>query len=125
MLDHAHAVRRADLPVHEPAPGASVQMLTGEDHGLGVCVVMGHYPPGVGPGAHRHPEASVIYVAAGRGNFTVDDTEVLAEAGDVVVIPAMAWHSFVNVGHDWLRVVGVDQGARAEVEFSPSDVPLI
>jgi quercetin dioxygenase-like cupin family protein len=97
-------------------------MVTGEDHGLGMCIIMAQYPPGSGPGPHRHPNASAIYVAEGRGVFMVDGEQLVAEAGDVVVVPAMAWHSFRNTGEKWLRVVGADEGARHDAEF-PSEAP--
>ena len=35
----------------------------------------------------------------------------------MVVIPANAWHTFRNDGEEWLRVVGVDEGARHDAEF--------
>lgn len=111
-------VRSDDLPTFEPAPGARLRMLTGEDHALGMCMVVAEYPPG-GPGnaAHRHPNASVIYVVEGRGLFTVGDEEVAAEAGDMVLVPANAWHSFRNDGEGWLRIVGADEGSRHDSEY--------
>ena len=91
-------------------------MVTGEEHGLGLCMIMAQYPSGTGPGPHRHPNASAIYAAEGSGVFMVGDDELPAEAGDVVV-PAMAWHPFRNTGEGWLRVVGADEGARHDAEF--------
>ena len=44
--------------------------------------------------------------ALAPGLFKVDEDEVEAGPGDVVLVPAMAWHSFGNIGDDWLRVVG-------------------
>src|SRR5437867_71193 len=120
MSQEPSVVRAADLPAYEPAPGARLHMLTGEEHGLGVCLILAAYPPGVGPGPHRHPTGSAIHVVEGRGVFTVDDQELVAEAGDVVIIPPNAWHAFRNDGEEWLRVVGVDEGARHDAEF-PAD----
>jgi quercetin dioxygenase-like cupin family protein len=121
MSHEPSVVRAADLPTYEPAPGATLQMLTGEEHGLGVCLILAAYPPGVGPGPHRHPTGSAIHVVEGHGMFTVDDQELPAVAGDVVVIPPNAWHAFRNDGEGWLRVVGVDEGARHDVEFPDTD----
>jgi quercetin dioxygenase-like cupin family protein len=120
MSNDPKLVREADLPTFEPAPGARLRMLTGEEHGLNVCLILAAYPPGVGPGPHRHPTGSAIHVVAGRGVFIVEDDEVVAEAGDVVIIPPNAWHAFKNDGDEWLRVVGVDEGARHDAEF-PAD----
>ncbi len=67
---------------------------------------------------HRHPNASAILVAAGRGVFTVGETEVAASEGDIVVVPAKAWHSFRNDGDGLLRVFGADEGARHDAEIA-------
>jgi quercetin dioxygenase-like cupin family protein len=118
--EQGKVIRRDEIPAYEVVPGSSQRMITGEDHGLGLCIIMAQYPPGTGPGPHRHPNASAIYVAEGFGVFTVGDDELAAEAGDVVVVPAMAWHSFRNTGDVWLRVVGADEGARHDAEFPDS-----
>ena len=117
-MGHGIVIRSADLPVYEPAPGATLRMLTGEDHGLGLCLIAASYPPGAWNGSHRHPSASAIVVCEGRGLFKVGDDEVEAGPGDVVVVPARAWHSFGNIGDDWLRVVGADEGARHDAELA-------
>jgi quercetin dioxygenase-like cupin family protein len=95
-------------------------MLVGEDHGLGMTLAVAAYPPGAETPAHRHLTGSAIVVIEGHGAFTVNDSEIKAGAGDIVVIPANAWHSFRNDGDEWLRLVGADQGARFEAELAPS-----
>ena len=117
MAEPGKVIRREEIPTYEVVPGSSLRMVTGEEHGLGLCMIMAQYPSGTGPGPHRHPNASAIYVAEGSGVFTVGDDELAAEAGDVVVVPAMAWHSFRNTGEGCLRVVGADEGARHDAEF--------
>ena len=117
MGERAKVIRRDEIPAYEVVPGSSLRMVTGEDHGFALCIVMAEYLPGTGPGPHRHPNASAIYVAEGSGVFTVGDDELVAESGDVVVVPAMAWHSFENNGDVVLRVVGADEGARHDAEF--------
>ena len=94
-------------------------MLAGEDHGLGMTLVIAEYPPGADLPAHRHPNGSAIVVVEGHGVFTVGDSEVEAGRGDIVVIPANAWHSFRNDGDEWLRVVGADEGASHDAELAP------
>src|SRR5438552_15995754 len=111
-------IRSADLPTYQPAPGATLRMLAGEDHGLGMCLIVSEYPPGAETPAHRHPNGSAIVVYEGHGVFTVGATEVEAGAGDIVVVPANAWHSFRNDGDGWLRVVGADEGARHDAELA-------
>ncbi len=114
-------IRSVDLPAFEPAPGAKLRMLIGAEHGLGMCLIVAEYPPGAENASHRHPNASAIFVREGRGVFTVGDSELTAEAGDIVVVPANAWHSFRNDGDAWLRVVGADEGPRHDAEFADSN----
>ena len=95
-------------------------MFTGEDHGLDVSLTIPEYPPGADLPAHRHANGGAIVVIEGHGVFTVGDSEVKAGRGDIVVIPANAWHSFRNDGDEWLRVVGADEGARHDAELAPS-----
>ena len=104
MPDDQVVVRVDDIPTYEPAPGTTLRMLAGEDHGLGLCLISASYPPGAWNPSHRHPRsASTIVVCEGRGGFqSFGDNEVEAGPGDVVLVPAMAWHSFGNIGDDWL-----------------------
>jgi quercetin dioxygenase-like cupin family protein len=111
-------IRSSDLPTFEPAPGSTLRMLVGEDHGLGMTLVVAAYPPGAVTPAHRHTAGSAIVVCEGRGVFTVGDRQVEAEAGDLVVVPAHAWHSFRNDGDGWLRLVGADEGAHFDAELA-------
>ena len=111
-------IKTTDLPAFAPAPGASLRMLAGEDHGLGMCLIVAEYPPGAETPSHRHPNSSAIFVREGRGMFKVGDKELVAEAGDIVLVPANAWHSFRNDGDAWLRVVGADEGARHDAELA-------
>jgi quercetin dioxygenase-like cupin family protein len=111
-------IRPSDLPTYAPAPGSTLRMLVGEDHGLGMTLAVAAYPPGADTPSHRHPDGSAIVVVEGRGVFTVGDDEVAAEAGDIVVVPAHAWHSFRNDSDGWLRLVGADEGARFDAELA-------
>ena len=117
--DPVAVIRSADLPTFTPAGGTS-RLFAGEDHGLGVSLTVAEYPPGADLPAHRHPNGGAIVVIDGQGVFTVGDSEVAAGPGDIVVIPANAWHSFRNDGDEWLRVVGADEGASHDAELAPS-----
>ena len=118
MPQNEVVIKSADIPTFEPAPGSRSWLLTGEEHGLGMCLIVSEYPPGAETPSHRHPNASAIVVYEGHGVFTVGENEVAAEAGDIVVVPAKAWHSFRNDGDGWLRLVGADEGSRHDAEFA-------
>jgi quercetin dioxygenase-like cupin family protein len=117
MAESRSLVAASELFTIEPLPGATVGLLTGADHGLGLSLIFGNFPPGTGPEAHRHSRGSAICVIEGRGMFTVNGEELLAEAGDVVIVPAQAWHTFTNVGDGMLRTIAADEGERHDLEF--------
>jgi quercetin dioxygenase-like cupin family protein len=108
----------------EPAPGATLRMVNGAEHGLGdVGFIISEYPPGAANAEHRHTFASAIVVVEGDGLFTVDEDELRASRGDIVVVPAGSWHSFGNNGEGPLRV-GVDLGSgvhATEMRPAPSE----
>jgi quercetin dioxygenase-like cupin family protein len=108
-------IRAVDLPANTPFPGSAVRQVNGDEHSLGgFSLIVGAYPVGADTPPHRHPHISAIVVAEGHGQFTVGDRTVAAGVGDIVVVPANAWHSFRNDGDGPLRVVGShDSGHHA------------
>lgn len=54
-------------------------------------------PPGGQSGTHRHRNEAIIYIVKGRGYTLVEDERVDWEAGDILCIPVMAWHTNVNL----------------------------
>jgi quercetin dioxygenase-like cupin family protein len=69
-------------------------------------------PDGAVPGKHVHPEQEERFtVTSGRMRFTMGRKKIVAEAGDVVVVPAGAAHKFENAG---------DEPASARVEVRPA-----
>ena len=67
--------------------------------------------------ANRHPHAEVFVLHDGQGRFEVEGTYFEAEAGDMVIIPPDAWHSFRNTGAGMLRQMAIHQNARAVTLF--------
>jgi quercetin dioxygenase-like cupin family protein len=69
-------------------------------------------PDGHVPGKHVHPEQEERFtVTSGRMRFTKGREKVVAEPGDVVVVPAGTPHKFENAG---------DEPASARVEVRPA-----
>ena len=62
------------------------------------------------------PHAEVFVVHEGRGVYTVDGVDAIAEPGDVVVLPANAWHYFRGDGEVPLRHVAVLDSAHPGLE---------
>jgi mannose-6-phosphate isomerase-like protein (cupin superfamily) len=69
-------------------------------------------PDGHVPGKHVHPEQEERFeVQSGTMRFKMGWKTVVAEAGDVVIVPAGAAHKFENAG---------DGKARARVQVRPA-----
>lgn len=79
----------------------------GAKHGDGMAVsffVTAH-PPDQSVPLHFHPYAEAFLVQEGEAKFRAGDEEVLAHAGQVVVVPPETPHGFENVGAETLRIV--------------------
>lgn len=100
-------IKASDMQAFDEVPGATLRFVHLDEHGLPLAVSVTRYPPGVGAGEHRHPARQVFIVFEGRGVYSVDGVDVVAEAGDVVVVPSNALHSFRADGDRPLRHVGI------------------
>ena len=89
----------------------------GEPYGAGVSFFLGNLPPGKGPGLHQHPYAETCIVLAGQAAMIVDGKEVVAGAGDIVVIGPATPHRFTAIGDERLDTVCVHASDRFIVEW--------
>lgn len=111
-------VKAADARSYEHTPGGNVRFFHGDEHGLGaMSVAMSTNPPGGIGRMHRHPCSEVFVIFEGRGRYTVGDTEVIAEPGDIVVIPPNTWHSFEAHGGVTLRHVAAFDTSHVGTEM--------
>ena len=62
---------------------------------------------GQGPRLHVHPYDETFVVIEGRARFTVGDTTLDAEKGEVVFGPAGVPHRFTNLGPGRLQTIDV------------------
>ena len=99
------------------AGGGELRQLTGEGYGLVTSVMTSRVPPGRGPRRHRHPHAEVFVIHDGQGRYEVEGTHLDAVAGDMVIIPPDAWHSFTNTGSSTLRHTAIHENPRAVSEY--------
>ncbi len=88
----------------------------GEPYGAGVSFFLGHLQPGQGPGLHRHPYPETCIVISGRAAMVVDGNEVIAGAGDIVVIGPETPHRFTAIGDEQLDMVCVHASKRFVIE---------
>jgi quercetin dioxygenase-like cupin family protein len=113
-------VRRADVqrqPGKVMEEGGDLRVLQGSDHGLSFSVYDADVVPGGGARRHRHPHAEVFVMHGGRARFEVDGTMFDAAPGDIVLVPAGAWHGFVNTGDGPHHHIAIHDNQRAVTEF--------
>src|SRR3981081_1504579 len=83
--------------------GDSSREFEGKDYGAGLTLILVNVETGHGPNLHRHPYEEIFVIHAGTGSFFVDESEVKAGAGDIVIAPEGTAHRFVNSGRHLLR----------------------
>lgn len=88
----------------------------GEPYGAGVSFFEGNLPPGKGPGLHQHPYPETCIVLSGQAAMVVDGEQVLAGAGDIVVIGPATPHRFTAIGDERLNMVCVHASSRFIIE---------
>lgn len=71
----------------------------GKDIGTGVTVLFyATLEPGKGPRWHVHPYDELFIIRSGRALFTIGETKIEAEAGDVLLGPATVPHKYHSLG---------------------------
>jgi quercetin dioxygenase-like cupin family protein len=97
--------------------GGELRILQGSDYGLVTSVMYSRVVPGSGPRRHRHPHAEIFVLHDGQARYEVEGTHLDAQAGDMVIVPPDAWHTFVNTGTGMLRQTAIHQNPRAATDF--------
>ncbi len=87
-----------------------------EPYGSGISFFLGNLEQGKRPGLHQHPYAETCIVLSGRAVMVVDGQEVLAGAGDIVVIGPSTPHRFAAIGDKPLNMVCVHAAERFVIE---------
>jgi mannose-6-phosphate isomerase-like protein (cupin superfamily) len=77
---------------------------------------LGNLAPGKGLGLHQHPYSETCIVLSGQAAMVVDGEEVVACAGDVVVIGSATPHRFTAIGDERLDMVCVHASYRFIIE---------
>jgi len=108
-----HILRRSD---QRKGAIATVEF-EGAPYGAGVSFFVGDLAPGKGPGLHRHPYPETCLVLSGQAAMVVDGQEVVAGAGDIVVIGSATPHRFTALGEERLEMVCVHASDRFIIEW--------
>jgi mannose-6-phosphate isomerase-like protein (cupin superfamily) len=120
-------IRASDASDLGRTDGGSFRLVQREQLRLGeLSVGLSDNPPGSGVEGlmHRHSCGEVFVVFEGRGIYTVEDTDIVAGPGDMVVVPPNIWHSFRPEGDNCLRHVAVYDAGSVDIEVStrPGDI---
>jgi mannose-6-phosphate isomerase-like protein (cupin superfamily) len=84
----------------------------GEPYGAGPSFFLGNLPTGKGPGLHKHPYSETCSVLSGQAAVVVDGEEIVACAGDIVVIDSATPHGFTAIGDQRLEMACIDTSDR-------------
>jgi quercetin dioxygenase-like cupin family protein len=106
-------IRQTDLP--GPPEG---RRFIGADHGgVPISLFLVDAQPGSGPAWHRHPYPEIFIVHAGHAEFRLDDAQVMAAAGDLLVAPAGSAHRFTSTGDHPLGLTAIHTAPRMSTEW--------
>jgi quercetin dioxygenase-like cupin family protein len=98
-------------------PGNLIGRFEGRDHGSSVSFFIGTFPPGTGPGLHRHTYDETFIVEAGSAVFTIGDQEVELRAGQIEIVPAGTPHKFVSgEGFRLISITPADHMTQEDLE---------
>ena len=104
---------------HHELPGtADADQFVGAQHGgVPVSFFLVHSDPGTRVARHSHPYPEVFVLHAGRATFVVDEIEITAVAGDIVIAPADAPHQFANTGPEELRLTAIHPASQMSTQW--------
>jgi mannose-6-phosphate isomerase-like protein (cupin superfamily) len=86
--------------------------------GANLCLIFNYLEsPGGGPRLHKHPYPETFIIRQGRGLFTIGHKEVLAEAGQILIVPANMPHKFTNPGPGPLETIDIHEKGAFETEW--------
>ena len=108
-----------DLFIHSnQLPGGNnSREFEGKNYGAGLTLILVDVETAHGPNLHRHPYEEIFVVHAGTGTFFVDESEVKARTGDIVIAPAGTAHRFINSGSDRLQLTAIHHNANFVTEW--------
>jgi mannose-6-phosphate isomerase-like protein (cupin superfamily) len=110
----AFAIDRADGREDGEEWSESYEELPGD---AGVSIILeSTTQAGVGPRLHRHPYAETFLIRRGAATFTIGSEQLVAHAGQVLVVPAGTAHSF-RTGPGGYEAVHIHAGPRFVTEW--------
>src|SRR5205823_2074269 len=91
--------------------------LEGVATGAGISLIFNYLKSPDGPRLHKHPYAETFIIQAGEVRLTAGGEEILARAGQVVVVPPGTPHKFVQSGTEPLEMLDIHASDRFVTEW--------
>jgi mannose-6-phosphate isomerase-like protein (cupin superfamily) len=91
--------------------------LKGVDYGATISLILDDSEPGHGPRLHRHPYDETWVVIDGSLTFQAGDEQLVAGAGDIVVVPPDTPHKFTNNGPGRSKLVCIHANPTMVTEW--------
>ena len=102
-------VSREQLPGH---------LFQGGEHGdIPISFFWVQASPGQGPRLHKHPYEEIFVVLEGHATFTVGNSTIEVDGGNVVIGPAGVPHKFINSGETMLRQITIHPSKEVITEW--------
>lgn len=87
-----HIALRQEIPFRDLGGGVQRRVLSYNEDMMTVEVA---FEAGAAGAVHTHPHTQCTYVLSGRFSYSVEDEEVVLEAGDSIVVPSGLPHGTV------------------------------
>jgi len=103
---------------------ATTSLFEGGPHDVGLSIFFVDYAPGTSARLHVHPRPEVFIIESGEAVFAVDDEEITALAGQILIAPANKRHRFRSTGAVSSRSINVvpsGEMAFTWLEDEPTD----
>lgn len=105
------------MQAHQNHPTAWSGEIEGRSIGSGVSIIFNDLRRcGDGPRLHRHPYTETFILRSGVVSFVIGTEEIVARAGQVLVVPAGVPHRFSSIS-DRVEMIDVHASPRFDTEW--------
>jgi len=73
--------------------------------------------PGKGPRLHKHPYEEIFVILEGHATFTLGESTLEVDSGNIVIGPAGVPHKFINAGAGLLQTMNIHPSPEVITEW--------
>src|SRR5258707_14739029 len=96
-------INRDDLP----RDAGTFEFIGAQHAATEISFIWVDMPPGDAVRLHQHPYKEIFIIETGSATYTVGADTLEAHAGQIIIVPALTPHKFVNTGDSPLRQVDI------------------